>query len=205
MPSIKQCRRAIRSSDINYQYLHKNRIGANTSNSFMFHTACCSHKIFEPDYLDAAGLVPPTYPAINIQMKGYDFDILESFQSYIHNVAENIGIDVSEAWATPASSYNVFTYADESTAVKDTYTLHLYERNIQIVNVQTTELPVLIDIVRKTLPEGVRLSVHEHKAQHKEARFIPDPFIEEIREELSTLEARKQEAIDRVVAIKEAT
>ena len=35
-------------------------------------------------------------------------------------------------------------------------------------------------------------------------RFIPDPFIEEIREELSTLEARKQEAIDRVVAIKEA-
>jgi len=39
-----------------------------------------------------------------------------------------------------------------------------------LVNVQTTELPVLVDIVRKTLPEGVTLSIHEHKAEHKEAR-----------------------------------
>ena len=112
-----------------------------------------------------------------------------------------MGLDVSDAWATPATSWNAYTYDAESTIVKETYKLHLYERNIQIgmklfwltyrerrqrsywwficfiythtcflVNVQTTELPVLIDIVRKTLPEGVTLSIHEHTAKHKEAR-----------------------------------
>ena len=67
-------------------------------------------------------------------MKGYNFEVLESFQSFVHNMAENIGIDVSEAWATPASTWNAYTYAEESTVVKDTYTLDLYERNIQIGN-----------------------------------------------------------------------
>ena len=65
-------------------------------------------------------------------MKGYDFEILESFQSYVHNLAENMGLDVSDAWATPATSWNAYTYDAESTIVKETYKLHLYERNIQI-------------------------------------------------------------------------
>ena len=45
---------------------------------------------------------------------------------------ENIGIDVAEAWATPATTWQAFTYAEESTVVQDTYQLDLYERNIQI-------------------------------------------------------------------------
>jgi large subunit ribosomal protein L48 len=40
-------------------------------------------------------------------MKGYNFDILESFQSYVHNLAENMGVDVEDAWATPARSFKV--------------------------------------------------------------------------------------------------
>lgn len=169
-----------------------------------FHVNSIANKVFEPDYLDSAGLVPPIYPPINVQVKGYDFEILESFQSYIHNLAENMGLDVSDAWATPATSWNAYTYDAESTIVKETYKLHLYERNIQIVNVQTTELPVLVDIVRKTLPEGVTLSIHEHKAEHKEARFISDPFIDGLRTELHELESKKQEAIDKAIAEKTA-
>ena len=41
---------------------------------------------------------------------GYNFDILESFQSYIHNLAENMGINVEGAWATPARTYQVTTF-----------------------------------------------------------------------------------------------
>jgi len=169
-----------------------------------FHINGSKSKVFEPDYLDSAGLVPPTYPPINIQIKGYDFEILESFQSYIHNLAENIGVDVGDAWATPATTWKVHTYAEESTVVKETYTLQLYERNVQIVDVQTTDLPVLIDIIRKTLPEGVELSVHEHKEEHREARFIPDPFIEGLQSELNEITARKQESIDKAMAEKAA-
>ena len=40
------------------------------------------------------------------------------------------------------------------------------------VNVQTTDLPVLIDIIRKTLPEGVQLSIHEDSELHQEARYV---------------------------------
>jgi len=174
-------------------------------------TATCSlhlsipkKKVFEPDYLDAAGLVPPTYPAINIQMKGYNFEVLESFQSFVHNMAENIGIDVSEAWATPASTFDAYTYAEESTVVKDTYTLDLYERNIQIVNTQTTDLPVLIDIIRKTLPEGVQLSIHEHDTSHSEARYIPDPLIDGLRAQVTQYETKKQLAIAEALAEKAA-
>ena len=68
----------------------------------------------------------------SLQLKGYNFEILESFQSFVHNMAENIGIDVQDAWATPASTWNAFTYAEESTVVQDTYKLDLYERNIHI-------------------------------------------------------------------------
>lgn len=174
-----------------------------TGNAFL-HLNCAKRKVFEPDYLDSAGLVPPAYPAINIQLKGYNFEVLESFQSFVHNMAENIGIDVYEAWATPASTWNAYTYAEESTVVQDTYKLDLYERNIQIVNVQTTDLPVLIDIVRKTLPEGVRLSIHEHNNEHSEARYIPDPFIDGLRTELHELHSKKQSEIDKAIADKAA-
>lgn len=33
---------------------------------------------------------------INIQVTGYDFHILESYQSFVHNLCENMGIDVQE-------------------------------------------------------------------------------------------------------------
>ena len=87
-------------------------------------------------------------------MKGYNFEVLESFQSFVHNMAENIGIDVSEAWATPASTFDAYTYAEESTVVKDTYTLALYERNIQIgnvcsaINLSRHIIPSLIIIIK---------------------------------------------------------
>jgi len=172
-------------------------------NSFL-HLNTPKYKVFEPDYLDSAGLVPPTYPPINIQIKGYNFEILESFQSFIHNMAENIGIDVAEAWATPATTWQAFTYAEESTVVQDTYQLDLYERNIQIVNVQTIDLPILIDIIRKTLPEGVQLSIHENKDENQEARYIPDPFIDTLKSEIKELTTKKQERIDEALAEKAA-
>ena len=65
---------------------------------------------FEPEYLDSSGPVIPTYPPINIQIKGYNFDILESTQSYIHNLAENMGINVEKSWATPSKTYQMTTF-----------------------------------------------------------------------------------------------
>lgn len=38
----------------------------------------------------------PIYPCINIQIKGYDFAVLETYQRYLHRIANNFDLDVSE-------------------------------------------------------------------------------------------------------------
>ena len=83
----------------------------------------------------------------------------------------------------------------QSSKVSSTFNLNLYERNVQIADVLSTELPVLLDVLRKTLPEGVSLSVHKHTNEDYEARFIPDPLIESVTQELEVIERERAEAI----------
>lgn len=141
-------------------------------------------KTFEPDYLDSAVPEIPTYPPINIQMKSYNFDVLESYQSFVHNTAENMGVDVHETWATPAKSYKVSTFIEGSTRVKSEVNLSMFERNVQIVNLRTIDAPILIDTIRAALPQSVHLTFHEHQVEYEEERWIADPFINSLREEL---------------------
>jgi len=158
------------------------------------HLSAVARKTFEPDYLDSAIPPIPTYPLVNIQLKGYNFDVLESFQSYVHGVAENMGIDVAEAWATPAKSHKVSTYFEGGTRVKNEVTLNTFERNVQVSNLRSVDAPILVDIIRTTLPEGVHLSIHQHEQEHYEERFIPDPFIDSIRAELAQGEEKLEAA-----------
>lgn len=153
-------------------------------------------KTFEPDYLDSEGGVIPTYPTLNVQVKGYDFDILESFQSFVHNVAENMGVDVESAWATPAKTYDVSIFHEGGTRVRDVNNLSHYERNIQMVGLRSIDAPILFDIMRSCLPEGVEMSVHHHLLEHFEDRWIPDPFIDGIRKELMSDEETKAKEIE---------
>ena len=67
-----------------------------------------------------------------------------------------MGLDVSDAWATPATSWNAYTYDAESTIVKETYKLHLYERNIQI---------------------GMKLFWLTHRERHNTKRATDDLFV----------------------------
>ena len=49
-----------------------------------------------------------------------------------------------------------------------------------------------IDVIRRTLPEGVELNIHEHTEAHFEARWIPDPFLNAVQEELDEMESLRQ-------------
>ena len=33
---------------------------------------------------------------LNVQLCGYDFTLLESYQSFVHNLCENMGVDVED-------------------------------------------------------------------------------------------------------------
>ncbi len=63
-------------------------------------------------------------------------------------------------------------------------------------NFRSTDVQILLDILEKTCPEGVSLSVHEHQDEHYEARFIPDPFIETLKSELKEFEEKKLKAME---------
>jgi len=157
----------------------------------LLHTSKNNLKTFEPDYLDAAGPQIPVYPPLNIQIKGYNFDVLETTQSWIHNLAENMGIEVEDAWATPAKTFTMTTYLEGGTRPKDSFEVAHYERNVQVVGLRSVDAPILIDAVRRALPEGVTMSLHEHTVEMAEERWIADPFIDSLRSELSASEEEK--------------
>lgn len=161
-----------------------------TSSSYL-HTSTSTRKTFEPDYLDTEGLNIPMYPPLNIQLKGYNFDVLEQFQSWVHRIAENMGVDVSNAWATPAQTLSVTTYQEGGVRPKDTYQVHLYERNVQVTNLRSVDATILIDLIQRGLPEGVQFALHEHSVEAEERRWIADPFIDSLRKELSESQEEK--------------
>ena len=91
----------------------------------------------------------------------------------------------------------------------------MFERNVQIHSIRSIDLPMLIYLLRydhecetalvqthsqhfyrHTIPEGVRLSVHEHEEEHFEARFIPDPFIEGIKKEIAEYNLTKEASME---------
>lgn len=51
---------------------------------------------YEPPYLESMRPKLPIYEAITVQIKGYDFPPLETFQSFAHSVAEFLNLKVEE-------------------------------------------------------------------------------------------------------------
>ncbi len=139
-----------------------------------------------------------------MQLRGYDFHLLESFQGHVHSTCENMGLDVKDSWASPCQTLEVSTYELGGTSVRDTFYLSLYERNVQLSNLRSVDAPLLLDVLRASLPEGVMLSVHPHEEEHYEARYIPDPFVEGLKSELREIEEKKEEQREEAAVKKEA-
>jgi len=49
--------------------------------------ACC--------WQDADADAVPVHDLLRVQLKGYDFAILESFAKYVHNISDTFGLDTS--------------------------------------------------------------------------------------------------------------
>ncbi|KAI8422281.1 hypothetical protein MSG28_006165 [Choristoneura fumiferana] len=101
-----------------------------------FGTSQCSQKrtktdLYEPDYLISMEPDEPVYDCLNLQIKGYDFALLEACQSQIHRYAEVMGLQVDDSWATPAKQLKVQRFKPNSTVVDAEYSLNVYERNVQ--------------------------------------------------------------------------
>nr|CAG4637552.1 EOG090X0MUO [Ceriodaphnia reticulata]SVE73355.1 EOG090X0MUO [Ceriodaphnia reticulata] len=144
-------------------------------------------KMSSPTWVFRMGPQVPLYEPLNVQIKSYDFTVLETFSSYIHKTAENMGIEVDDCWATPCKKFKIQTFKPNSTQVDNQYYLNQYERNVQIVDLPTTTAPIFFTIIQAALPEGVEMKVKPHEDVDEELRYVPDLELKQLKSELDAL------------------
>ncbi|KAG6463953.1 uncharacterized protein LOC115452716 [Manduca sexta] len=149
--------------------------------------------LYEPDYLISMEPDEPVYDCLNLQLKGYDFAVLEACQKQIHRYAEAMGIQVDDCWATPAQQVKAQRFKLGGTVVEAEYLLNVYERNVQVTDVPTWALGTLLRVVRAALPEGCTLKVHEHTIEHEEIRYVPDNQLIELKQQLQDMGGSRSE------------
>jgi large subunit ribosomal protein L48 len=143
--------------------------------------------IYEPEYLDMLKPDIPEYEKINVQIKGFDFAVLESYQKCVHTFAENMDIEVSDGWALPPQTINVKRFAPHSDHVESQYTMSVYERNIQLVDIPTTKFSLLLEVIEDSLPAGVKVSVHKHTDEIEKLKYIPDNELKVLKDQLEEM------------------
>jgi len=149
--------------------------------------------IHEPEYLTYLKPQIPFYDKVNIQIRGYDFAVLDSYSRYLHRLSNKLGLNVSAFWAAANTSRKVEILKHESTITVDSHELNLYERNVQLQNITGRLLALVIEIVHRSLPVGVYLSIHEHShLEHEASRYIVDHQLLEHKDDLKLLMASKQ-------------
>jgi len=64
---------------------------------------------------------------------------------------------------------------------KDVYFL------LQVVDLPSTIGSIFFEVLQTALPEGMSMSVHEHKEEHEEVRYVPDVQLLELKSQLEDL------------------
>ncbi|XP_060532061.1 large ribosomal subunit protein mL48 isoform X2 [Cylas formicarius] len=113
--------------------------------------------LYEPDYLENMKSKVPLYDTLNIQLRGYDYPVLESYQKYLHRLIKNIDINVEECWAVPPQVMQISTYKPRSAVIQAQYVLKTYERTVQITDISAIQLPLLLRAIEASTPAGVTI------------------------------------------------
>lgn len=143
--------------------------------------------LHEPAYL--ADLKPKVgyYELLNLQLRGYDFVVLEKYQSYLHNMMTKMNIKVVKAWSAPHQELQMQLLGDRNTSIEQEYRLKIYERNIQMKDALVTKLPLLIDLINITSPPGVSFSIDRHTEAEDNRLCFKDSILENLKAELEEL------------------
>ncbi|XP_043799647.1 39S ribosomal protein L48, mitochondrial [Apis laboriosa] len=157
----------------------------------LFNKGIRFYGIYEPPYLKKKEYEIPIYPVLNIQIKGYKYSLLESYQSFIHKIAKVLDITIDDSFAFPHKEFKIKKFKKNSTVIDAEYHLKIYERDIQISNISSTLCPILIRILEATLPEGVSLSIHEYDPILKKKCIIPNKELLDLKTELQEMTEHK--------------
>jgi len=141
---------------------------------------------FKPKY--------PLCPAVNVQIRSYDFAVLENCGKHLHAILDRLDLDVDDAWASPSQNFQISRYQPGGGSVVDAeYTLKLYERNYQILDMPSVRVPLLLDALQAYTPAGVKVSIHHHLVDHRQIRYVPDQELLNLKKELAELQVPEEE------------
>ncbi|XP_076442992.1 large ribosomal subunit protein mL48-like [Babylonia areolata] len=147
--------------------------------------------IFEPDDLKLEPDIPE-YTSLNLRIRGYDFVSLESYAKHVHRMANHLDLDTT-AWAVPARYLDIRTFKPNSSVVDNKYSLRLFERTVQIDNVPSPSLSILLEMMRTHAPEGIYVTVKEPDAEEEEFRYIPDKEMQELKSQIKAIDDAREE------------
>ncbi|XP_070578957.1 large ribosomal subunit protein mL48-like [Ptychodera flava] len=114
-----------------------------------------------------------TYPTLNVRVTGHDCTVVEHYAQYLHNMAQNLDIEVSDSYALPTKTVVIQTLQRPGAIKKPRdFTLKTYERVVQVNDLVSTKAPVFLELLQLNMPQGVKVKVQEHTEEHYEDRFI---------------------------------
>ena len=174
-------------------------VGCNSKNFLLSRLATatgagCLSRLYsrwEPDDIEYEPAIPE-YEALNIQMKGYDYVVLESFLKYVNTLTKSLGLDAT-SFASPAATATVKTYKPFSTNILNEYNLAVYERNVQVTSLPNTLAPTLIETLQQNTPSGVSVKVKQPDLQEDDFRYVPDLVLRELKSQLDDIDRDREE------------
>ncbi|CAC5422063.1 MRPL48 [Mytilus coruscus] len=146
---------------------------------------------WEPDGLNQPPEIPE-YDELNIQIKGYDFPVLESYTTYVNKLAKTLGIETN-SYPVPGKAAKVELFYPESEKVEHNYNLTKYERVVQIENVPSTLLPIFIDAMKLNAAPGIEVTIKKPDLVEEDDLYIPDEEMLAMRARVVELEERRQD------------
>lgn len=154
---------------------------------------------YEPTYLDEI-THEPRYEAVQLRFKGYDFPILERYSLLCKDYADKFGIKVDQCYPIPTQQTKISHFdpkenGKEGANVIEEFVLNIFERVVNLKEVDAKALPLFIQFLRNHQPEGVELSAGLPDPELEKFRFIPDMEMTVLQRKLADLDSGKVDSL----------
>ncbi|XP_078593502.1 large ribosomal subunit protein mL48-like isoform X2 [Branchiostoma floridae x Branchiostoma japonicum] len=138
--------------------------------------------------------VEPVYPEgtiheeLLVSMKAYDMCSVEHYLQFLHRLAKKWNIKVLESYALPTRKIDI-RHLETASRLKtfSEATLSLHERVLKLKNVTSTQVPLLLEVLRSHQPVGLTLAVKEPTEDDEMVRFKKNKELEELLETQSQI------------------
>ncbi|XP_064403101.1 small ribosomal subunit protein uS10m-like [Halichondria panicea] len=120
----------------------------------------------EVEQLEDEEMVPERfYSKINVQVKGSDYTVLESYCRYVITAGKALDIDIGGRVALP-TRIQKFTVLKSPHIYKKhrvQYEIRTHARLMQVKRITGTTADIFLEYIQRNLPEGVNMSVYQER------------------------------------------